>query len=156
MKPGTYTQLYTQLVFAPKNRNAVLTKEIRDTIFKYIGGIITAMDHKSYIVNGAADHVHIFYGQNPTISISDTVHEIKRVSSLFINKEKLCPGRFAWQEGYGAFSYSRSHRERVWNYLMNQEKHHQKQNFKNEYLQLLKSFDIPFDEKYLFQFWDDV
>lgn len=101
MKPGNYTQMYVHLIFAVKNRDAALHKNIRKRVFEYISGIITAMNHKSIIVNGVSDHVHILIGLNPSISISDTIHDIKRSSSLFINKERLCQGKFAWQEGYG-------------------------------------------------------
>jgi REP element-mobilizing transposase RayT len=103
MKPGTFTQMYVQLVFAVKNRDAVLTKNIRKRVFEYMSGIITNLKHKSIIVNGTSTHVHILFGLNPSISVSDTVHDIKRSSSLFINNEKLCPYRFSWQEGYGGF-----------------------------------------------------
>jgi putative transposase len=99
MKPGTFTQMYVQLVFAVKNRDAVLNNEIKDRVYEYIGGIITGLKHKSIIVNGTSNHVHILLGLDPSISVSDTVHDIKRSSSLFINNEKLCPFRFSWQEG---------------------------------------------------------
>jgi putative transposase len=98
MKPGTFTQMYVQLVFAVQNREAQLTKPFRNQIFEYIGGINTNLKHKSIIVNGVSTHVHILIGLNPSVSVSDTVYHIKRSSSLFINKEKLCPGRFSWQE----------------------------------------------------------
>ncbi len=152
MKPGTYTQLYVHLVFAVKCRDAALTKDIRSRIFEYISGIISTMKHKSIIVNGVADHVHILIGLNPSISISDTVQGIKRNSSLFINKEKLCKEKFAWQEGYGAFSCSRSHLEIVYAYIQNQERHHEKSTFRTEYIQFLKKYSIEFDECYLFDF----
>ena len=156
MKTGTFTQNYVHLVFAVKNREAALTKNIRKRIFEYISGIITTMNHKSIIVNGVSDHVHILIGLNPSISISDTVHGIKRSSSLFINKEKLCIGKFAWQEGYGGFTYSRSQLEKVYNYIHNQEKHHEKSTFKAEYIQFLKNNAIDFDERFLFDFWNNV
>lgn len=156
MKPGTYTKLYVQLVFAVKNRDAVLHKKIRRRIFEYMSGIITEMKHKSIIINGVSDHVHIFIGLNPNRSISDTVHDVKRNSSLFINKEKLCLGNFAWQEGYGAFSYSRSQIDNVYKYILNQEKHHEKTTFKVEYIHFLKKFEIEYDERFLFDFLNDV
>ena len=109
MKPGTFTQMYVQLVFAVKGRDAALTTIIRPRVFEYMSGILTNQRHKSIIINGISNHVHILFGLNPSIAVSDTVHEIKRSSSLFINKQKLCPERFSWQEGYGAFTYSRSH-----------------------------------------------
>lgn len=154
MKPGTFTQLYIHLVFAVKYREALLTKKIRGRIFEYMSGIITDLNHKSIIVNGVSDHVHILLGLNPSKSISDTIHDIKRSSSLFINEQKLCKGNFAWQEGYGGFSYSRSQLNSVYNYILNQEKHHQKKTFKEEYIKMLKSFEIEYNEKYLFDFFD--
>jgi putative transposase len=156
MKPGTFTQQYVHLIFAIKNREAALDKNIRNRVFEYISGIITGMKHKSIIVNGVSDHVHILIGLNPSISISDTVHDIKRSSSLFINKEKLCKGKFAWQEGYGGFTYSRSQLGMVYSYIQNQEKHHEKSTFKAEYIQFLRNYEIDFDEKLLFDFWCTV
>jgi len=156
MKPGTFTQLYIQLVFAVRNRDAVLTKNIRSHVFEYISGIITGMKHKSIIVNGVSNHVHIFLGLNPNISISDTVHDIKRNSSLFINQEKLCPGKFSWQEGYGAFSYSQSQLSKVYQYIQNQEFHHRKRTFQEEYLDFLHKSEILFNPQFLFDFFDDL
>jgi len=156
MKPGTFTQNYVHLIFAVKYREALLNNNIKNRVFEYISGTITSMNHKSIIVNGVSDHVHILIGLNPSISISDTVHEIKRISSLFINKEKLCNGKFAWQEGYGSFTYSRSQIENVYNYIQNQEKHHAKSTFRSEYVQFLKNFKIEYDERFLFVFWDDI
>ena len=154
MKPGTFTQLYIQLVFAVKNRDAVLQPDTQPRIFEYVSGIITQMGHKSLIVNGVFDHIHILVGLNPHLSISDTVHDIKRNSSLFINQEKLCPGHFNWQEGYGAFSYSRTHINNVFRYIQNQENHHLKRTFRDEYLDFLKKFEVEFDERYLFDFFN--
>jgi putative transposase len=153
MKPGTYTQLYVQLVFAVKNRDAVLKSNIRSRVFEYLSGIATQMNHKSIIINGVADHVHILLGLNPVKSISDTVHDMKRNSSLFINNEKLCLGKFAWQEGYGAFTYSRSQLDDIYKYIENQEQHHLKKSFQEEYIQFLKKFEIQFDERFLFEFF---
>ena len=112
------------------------------------------MKHKSIIVNGVSDHVHILLGLNPSISISDTVHDIKRSTSVFINKEKLCNGKFTWQGGYGGFSYGRFQLDKIYNYIQNQEKHHEKISFKDEYYQFLEKFEILFNENYLFDFWD--
>ncbi len=148
--------MYVQLVFAVKFREALLTKDIRTNVFEYISGIITNMNHKSIIVNGVSDHIHIFLGMNPSKSISDTVHDIKRNSSLFINREKLCRRRFAWQEGFGGFTYSRSHINNVYHYILRQEQHHKKTRFREEYLDFLKKFEIEYNEKFLFQFFDDI
>jgi REP element-mobilizing transposase RayT len=156
MKPGNFTQMYVHLIFAVKNREASLNKDIREKVFEYISGIITGMNHKSIIVNGVADHVHILIGLNPSISVSNTVQDIKRNSSLFINKEKLCKSKFAWQEGFGAFTYSRSQLDKVYRYIHRQEQHHEKTDFKDEYLQFLKKFDIQYNERWLFQFWELV
>ena len=152
MKPGTYTQLYIQIVFAIKNREAILKKEIRYRVFEYMSGIISQMGHKSIIVNGVSDHVHILVGLDPKYSISDTVHDIKRSSSLFINNEKLLNQKFNWQDGYGAFSYSRSHLDKLYNYILKQEEHHKHNTFKDEYISLLKSYGVEYDYKYLFEF----
>lgn len=148
--------MYVHLIFGVKNRDAMLNIEIRTRVFEYISGIITNMDQKSIIVNGVSDHVHILIGINPSISISDTVHEIKRNSSLFINKQKLSKGKFTWQEGYGGFTYSRSQLENVYNYILNQEKHHEKSSFRAEYVQFLKKFEVEYDERFLFDFLGDV
>lgn len=153
MKTGTFTQLYVQLVFAVKNRNAPLHNKIRNRVFEYMSGIISEMKHKSIIVNGVSNHVHILVGLNPSKSVSDTVHDIKRSSTLFINKEKLCFDKFAWQEGYGGFTYSRSQLDDVYKYILNQEQHHKKISFKEEYIQFLKRFEIEYDEKFLFDFY---
>lgn len=155
MKPGTFTQMYVHLIFAVKHREAALNKDIRTTVFKYISGIITNMKHKSIIVNGVSNHVHILIGLNPVQSISKTVHDIKRNSTLYINQERLCKGTFSWQEGYGGFTYSRSQIENVYNYIQNQEKHHAKSTFKSEYIQFLKNYEIDYDDRFLFDFWED-
>ena len=155
MKPGTFTQIYVQLVFAVKNRDAVLSKEIRNYVFKYMSGILTNMKHKSIIVNGTSNHVHILLGLNPFISVSDTVHEIKRSSSLYINKEKLCIGRFNWQEGYGGFSYSRTQIPNIYNYIENQESHHKLKTFQQEYIDYLNTNEMEFEEQFLFDFLED-
>ena len=126
MKPGTFTQIYIQLIFAPLYREALLHPPIRPEIFSYMSGIITNLGHKSIIVNGMSDHVHLFIELNPKLSISETVKEIKRASSLFINQQKYFPGKFQWQSGYGGFSYSQSHIEKVYQYILNQQEHHKK------------------------------
>lgn len=156
MKPGIYTQNYVQIIFAVKNREAALSRNIRPRVFSYMSGIITSLKHKSIIVNGMADHVHILLGLHPSVSISDTVHDVKRSTSLFINKEKLCHGKFNWQEGYGSFTYSRSQLDRVYNYINCQEKHHLKYSFKREYLDFLEKFGIEYNNLYLFDFWDNA
>lgn len=154
MKPGVFTQLYTHLVFAVKYRERLLKENQRPELFKYISGIVTNHKHKSIIINGMSDHVHILVGLNPDESISDLVREIKRSSSLFINERKWFVGKFGWQEGYGAFSYSRSQLDSIYNYILNQHVHHKKRTFREEYLELLKKFEIEYDEGYLFEFFE--
>jgi putative transposase len=156
MKPGTYTQNYVHIIFAVKNRQAALNKENRPKVFAYASGIISALKHNSIIINGMSDHIHILIGLNPAVSISETVHDVKRSSSLFINKEKLCQGKFNWQEGYASFTYSRSHLDQIYSYIKNQQSHHSKFNFKMEYIQFLEKFGINYDERYLFDFWDNA
>ena len=155
MTPGTFTQMYVQLVFAVRNRNAMLTKTIREEVFRYISKILTNKKHKSIIVNGTDNHVHILLGMNPSVSVSDTVHDIKRSSSLFINREMMCPARFSWQEGYGGFTYSRSQLDTVYKYIQNQEFHHTDINFKHEYINMLNENQVEFEPDFLFDFWDD-
>ena len=154
MKPGAFTQIYIQLVFSPLHRNKLLNQSIRPAIIKYISGIITQLGHKSIIVNGMSDHVHLFIGLNPNLSVSETVKEIKRASSMFINDQHFFSGKFQWQSGYGGFSYSQSHIEKVYNYILNQERHHAKKTFREEYLDFLKKYDIEFENQYLFEFFD--
>jgi REP element-mobilizing transposase RayT len=154
MKPDAYTQFYIQLVFAVKNRDAVLNSKIRPRVFEYMSGILTNLKHKAIIINGIHNHVHVFYGMNPKISVSDTIHDLKRSSTLFINQNKLCKCNFSWQEGYGGFSYSKSQVQNVYNYILNQEMHHKKRTFHEEYVEFLQRFDIDFNEKFLFEFYD--
>jgi putative transposase len=152
MVPGTFTQMYVHLVFAVKYRQNVLSKEIRPQIFEYIGGILIGLKHKPININGVSDHIHILFGLNPAISISDTVHDIKRSSSLFINENRLVPGRFCWQEGYGAFTCSKKEITNVYQYIDNQEKHHSHISFRDEYLDILEKNEIDFDQRFLFDF----
>ncbi|MGY6561334.1 MAG: IS200/IS605 family transposase [Luteibaculaceae bacterium] len=147
---GTFTQIYIQYVFVVKRRENLLHKEWRDEVFKYISGIIKEKGQKPIIVNGVEDHVHIFVGLKPTHAISDLARDIKNNSSKYINENNFLKEKFSWQEGYGAFSYSHSHIERVYNYILNQEQHHRQKTFKKEYLSMLKKFEIEYNEKYLF------
>jgi len=153
MKPGVFTQLYIHLVFSPKYRDRLLTKDIRSEVFSYISGIVTNRKHKSIIINGMPDHIHILFGGNTDDKISDLVGCIKRESSSFINEKKWFNGKFHWQDGYGAFSYGGSQLNDIYNYIANQETHHKRRSFREEYTALLKNFEIKYDEKYLFDFF---
>ena len=152
--PGTFSQLYIQVVFAVKGRENLIAKSWKDELHKYIAGIIKGKEQKSIIVNGMPDHIHAFIGLRPAMPISDLVRDIKNNSSKFINEKKFVKGKFSWQEGYGAFSYSHSHIQNVYNYILNQEEHHKKKTFKDEYLDFLKKFEIEYNEKYLFDWID--
>ncbi|MCF2445068.1 IS200/IS605 family transposase [Dyadobacter sp. CY345] len=147
---GTFSQLYVQVVFAVQDRENLIRKEFRTEIFEYIAGIIKGKNQKPIIVNGVGDHIHVFVGIRPSMSVSDLVRDIKNNSSNFINSKKFVKGKFSWQEGYGAFSYGQSQIESVFNYIKNQESHHQKQTFREEYLDMLVKFQVQYDDKYLF------
>ena len=154
LKPGVFAQLYIHLVFSPKYKERLLFKNIRSEVFSYICGIITKRKHKSIIINGMPDHVHILYGLNPNDSISDLVGCIKRESSSFINSKKWFRGNFHWQDGYGAFSYGRSQLKSIYNYILNQEQHHKKRSFGEEYKEFLQKYEVIYQDKYLFEFFN--
>jgi putative transposase len=147
---GTYSQIYIQIVFAVKGRENLIRKEWKGELYKYMAGIIKSKEQKSIIINGMSDHVHLFVGLRPAMAISDLVRDIKNNSSNFVNENKLSKAKFAWQEGYGAFSYAHSQIDNVYQYILNQEEHHKKKTFKEEYFDFLQKFDIEFNEKYLF------
>ena len=148
--PGTYSQIYIQVVFAVKGRENLIHKEWKDNLHKYIAGIIKGKEQKPIIVNGMPDHMHAFIGLRPSMWISDLVRDIKNNSTNFINENKFVKGKFSWQEGYGAFSYSHSQIRAVYDYILNQEEHHKKKTFREEYVDLLRKFEIEFNDKYLF------
>ena len=152
---GTFSQIYIQIVFAVKGRQNLIGKAWKDELHKYISGIITKKGQKSIIVNGVADHVHVFVGLKPAMAISDLVRDIKNNSTNFINDKKFINGKFSWQEGYGAFSYAHSQIDHVYHYIANQEEHHKKKTFKEEYLDFLQKFEIEYNEKYLFEWIED-
>lgn len=155
MSSGTFSQIYIQLVFVVKGRENLLKKTFREEVFKYMSGIVKAKGQKSIIINGVEDHVHLFIGLKPSMRLSDLVRDIKNNTTNFINEKRFVVGKFAWQEGYGAFSYSQSQIDNVYKYILNQETHHEKKNFKEEYLELLKRFEIDYQEEYLFEFYGD-
>jgi len=148
---GTFSQIYIQIVFAPKGRENLIGKNWKDELHKYISGIITNKGQKSIIVNGVSDHIHLFVGLKPSMAISDLVRDIKNNSSNFINEKKFVKGKFSWQEGYGAFSYAHSQIKQIYNYILNQEEHHHKKTFKEEYLDFMQKFEIEYNEKFLFE-----
>jgi putative transposase len=148
--PNTYTQLHIQFVFANKGRQSLIHEPARIRVEKFMTGTVEAFGHKLLAIYCMPDHTHLFIGMRPNQSISDLMREVKSSSSKFINQERLIPGQFSWQEGYGAFSYSKSHVPDVIHYVLNQPKHHHKKSFREEYLEFLHKFEIEYDEKYLF------
>ena len=152
---GTFSQIYIQIVFAVNGRSNLLQEPWREEVFKYMAGIVKGKNQKSIIVNGVSNHVHLFVGLKPSMCISDLVRDIKNNSTNFINDRKLIHGKFSWQEGFGSFSYSHSQIDQVYQYILNQQEHHRKKTFKEEYLDFLKKFEIEYDEKYLFEWHDE-
>lgn len=150
--PNTYSQIYLQFVFAVKHRQSLIPKEHKEELHKYITGIVQNRKAKMIAVHCMPDHVHLFVGFKPVMSISDFVKEVKVASNEFINDKPWMKQKFNWQEGYGVFSYGHSQIDAVAKYVLNQEAHHQTKTFREEYLEFLEKFVIPYDEKYLFEF----
>jgi putative transposase len=148
---NTYSQIYIQVVFTVKNRMVLIPKEKKDELFKYITGIVQKRKQKLLVINGTSDHVHIFIGMNPDVAISDLVRDIKASSSGFINEKKWLKCKFSWQEGFGAFSCSRSDMDAVIHYIQNQEYHHRCMTFREEYIKILKEYAVEYDDRYLFE-----
>jgi putative transposase len=148
--PNTYGDIYVQVVFAVKYRRKLIDKSWKDELNKYITGIINRKGVKPLIVNGVSDHIHIFFSMKSHIVIADLVRDIKRSSTNFINDNKFLNCKFEWQTGYGFFSYSKKHVSNVYNYILNQEAHHHKNSFEQEYVELLKINEVEYEEKYLF------
>jgi len=148
--PNTYTQIHIHAVFAVQNRISLISKDWQERLYKYIVAIMQKHGHKILSIGGMADHVHILFGFRPTQSLSALMQEVKRDSSEWINQNKFAGGRFSWQEGYGAFSYSKSQISNVANYIENQEKRHAKKTFTEEYRKILDDFGIEYDKRYIF------
>ena len=146
---NTFSQIYIQTVFAVSDRLSLIRNDFKEDVYKYITGIVKNQKQKLISINGMPDHIHILIGLRPAMALADLVQDIKADSSNFINKNKWVRGKFAWQEGYGAFSYGHSQLDTIVRYIQNQERHHAKQSFKTEYLSLLRKFDIAFEEKYV-------
>ena len=151
---NTFSQINIHCVFAVKGRESIITMDFRDSLHSYVSGILLRDHSYPLAVNGWKDHIHVFFELPVTLSISKQMQMLKATSSKWINDNKFVKGQFSWQEGYGAFSYSRSQRDDVIKYIVNQEQHHKKQTFREEYLELLKKFAIKFEEKYVFEFYD--
>ncbi len=152
---NTYSQIYIQLIFAVEARLNIIKESKRNDLEKYITKVIANHNSKTIAIYCNPDHIHILVGLNPNIAIKDLVRDIKTSSSLWINRANFVVGKFAWQRGYGAFSYSRSHLDSVCKYILNQPIHHNNVKFKNEYKSFLKNFAVSYDDKYLFDWYDE-
>ena len=148
---NTYSQIYIQIVFAVEGRQNLIAREHREELHKCIAGIVDKRGQKLLSIFCMPEHGHILVGMKPSTSISDLTRDIKAGSSNFINENRWVKGRFSWQEGFGAFSYSRSQVDRVCRYILNQEEHHKKKTFRNEYIGFLKKFEVEYEDRYLFE-----
>ena len=152
---NTYTQLYTHIVFAVKNRRALIHKNREEELYKYITGIVQNKGQKMIAINGMSNHIHILVGLKPNCCLSDLVREIKKSSNQFIHLKKFTNYKFEWQIGFGAFSLGSSQLNKVINYIANQKEHHKRRTFHDEYIEFLKDYDVEFRKEYLFNWLDE-
>ena len=148
---NTYTQVYIQAVFTVQNRISLIMSEWEDELYKYMTGIVQNNGHKLIVVNGMPDHIHLFIGMKPTQGLSDLIQEVKGDSSKWIREKGFVKGKFEWQAGFGAFSYSISQIDAVVKYINNQKRHHQKKTFIQEYIDFLEKFKVSYDPRYIFK-----
>jgi putative transposase len=148
---NTYTQIHIQAVFTVQNRECIIQNSWKDELFKYISGIVQNNSHKLLSINGMPDHIHILFGFRPTQSLSDLMQDIKGSSSKWINEKKFIRAKFSWQEGYGAFSYCKKEVPDIIHYINNQLAHHKRKTFSEEYIEMLKEFEIEYDDRYIFK-----
>jgi REP element-mobilizing transposase RayT len=152
---NTYTQIHLHLIFAVQNRKSLIQNSWKDRLYEYITGIVQTNTHKMIIINGMPDHLHIVIGMRPIQSLSDLMQDIKGSSSKWINENKLVQSKFKWQEGHGAFSYNKSLLPKLVAYIKNQEAHHKKKTFIEEYKDFLKAFEIEYEERFIFKELED-
>ncbi len=152
---STFSQIYIQVIFAVKGRHSLIKTAWEEELYKYITGIVTNKEQKLIAINGMPDHIHILLGIKPACRLSDLVREIKKSSNSFIKEKGFVKGKFEWQEGYGAFSYSHSVLDNVIAYINNQKEHHKKKLFREEYIAFLKKFQVDYNDEYLFNWIDD-
>ena len=153
---NTYTQIYVHVIFAVEGRYNLIKKQYKENIHRYITGIIQSKKQKVIAINSMPDHVHILIGIKPNMALSDLVRDIKAGSSKHINESRWIAGRFNWQEGFGAFSYSHSQLDVVAQYIRDQEKHHTRRRFQEEYMELLRKFNVNYNPKYVFDWIDNA
>jgi putative transposase len=152
--PNTYSQIYVQIVFAVKGRQCFIKESFREELQKYMAGIIANHKQKLFAIYCMPDHTHILVSMQPSISIADLVRDIKSSSSAYIKEKRWVNAGFSWQEGYGAFTYHKTQTKEVVHYILNHPEHHQRKTFREEYLEFLKEFEIEYNEKYLFEFYE--
>lgn len=148
---NNYTQIHIQLIFAVKYRDALIEKSWCERLHQYITGMIQANRHKVLQINSMPDHIHILLGLRPYQSISALVQNIKTESSIWIKENAFCKVPFAWQSGFGAFSYAKSQVPQVVRYIQNQESHHKNISFLDEYRAFLNAFELDYKEEYIFK-----
>ena len=151
---NTYSQINIHCVFAVKGRENIITNTFQNDLHKYMYGILKNDNVFPLAIGGWKDHVHVFFELKPDLKISDLMRMLKATSSKWINDNKLVLGKFQWQEGYGAFSYSRSQRDKVIDYILKQEEHHYRKTFREEYMDMLKKFAVEYKDEYVFEFYD--
>jgi putative transposase len=152
--PGSYSQIYIQIIFAVKGRQSLINESLEEDLYKYITGIVENKSQKMLAINGMPDHIHLLIGMKPSCCLSDLIREIKKSSNEFINKRNISRYKFAWQEGFGTFSYSQSALDSVVKYIDNQKMHHMKKSFKSEYIEFLNKFNVDFKDEFLFEWYD--
>jgi REP element-mobilizing transposase RayT len=151
---STYSQIYIQVVFAVRGRSSQIHSSWEEKLYKYITGIVRNKGQKMLAINGVSNHIHFLIGIKPSCRLSDLVREIKKSSNKFVNENRFSKYKFAWQEGYGSFSYNHSQLDNVIKYILNQKEHHRTKSFKEEYLHFLEDFNLDYDERYLFE-WNE-
>lgn len=147
---NTFTQIHIQTVFAVHSRECLIKSSWKDELYKYITGVIEKNNHKLLAIDGMPDHLHVLFGFRPSQSLSSLMQDVKGSSSLWINQKQFTKAKFSWQEGYGAFSYSKNDLSRVIGYIRNQREHHKKKSFVEEYRDMLIEFGVQYNERYLF------
>lgn len=148
---NTYTQIHIHVVFAVQNRESLIRPEWEGELYRYVSGIIKNHEHRVLQINGMPDHVHVLFGMRPHQALSDLMKQVKQDSSRWINQQGFVRGKFSWQTGYGAFSYSKSQLPKAISYIQKQKEHHRTKSFQEEYLEFLKAFEIDFNQAYIFK-----
>jgi len=148
---NTFTQIHIHAVFTVQNRECIIGNQWKNELYKYITGTIQNHNHKLLAINGMPDHIHVLFGMRPAQSLSDLLQDIKGNSSKWINERKFVRGKFSWQEGYGAFSYSKSQLPQLIQYIESQQEHHTRKTFLEEYKELLQAFEVEYDEHFIFK-----